>query len=338
MYRPTVMPGGATYGQPAPPVPQTGLIGREAALSGGLRGSLEALGRGGNANYRPINANRDLAMQQAQQGIQSLDGYAQPGMQAQQSQAALSGAMGNEAQAQAYQNFQSSPGQQWLQEQAERGLTRSAAAIGGLGGGNVRQALQRQSMGLAQQDFQNSFNRMGNVADRGLQAAGQQTNLRGVAANAATAAGGQYAGLHGQALGNQASLARDAGNYAFQTGMATAEGRTNAGNAIANQQQGTTSALASLINQQGSGLADITGVGAGNLANLLAGAGRDQFASDSGRAALLANLATGAASNIAGLGGIPGTSEHVGLMSRVGTSGSDLGNGIQDMAGGMMSF
>lgn len=138
---------------------------------------------------------------------------------------ALSGASGPEAQAQAFQAFQDSPEQAFLREEGERGLLRNQAAIGGLGGGNVRRELQRQAIGLASQDFSNRFNRLGAVQDiqgqrqvnvanllsgQGQQLANISTN-RGVnIANIRTGQGTQQAGLAqnlGQAQANE-SIAR----------------------------------------------------------------------------------------------------------------------------------
>lgn len=73
---------------------------------------------------------------------------------------ATTGALGGERQAQAFEEFEQSPEQAFLREEAERSLLRNQAAIGGLGGGNVRRELQRQAVGLAQQDFQNRVDRL----------------------------------------------------------------------------------------------------------------------------------------------------------------------------------
>lgn len=80
--------------------------------------------------------------------------------------------------------FAETPGQQFLRERQERALLRSSSAIGGLGGGNVRTALQEQAFGRAATqlgDFQNRLAALsgsaqtatGNVAQLGAQAAGQ---------------------------------------------------------------------------------------------------------------------------------------------------------------------
>jgi len=318
------MPTSAPYpNQPQYPLqPQQGPTGQPGVPAYGLAGANAALqmnpGGGGmaqRADYSQINANRNLAMQQGNQGIGAVQGFIQPGMQAQGQQAALSGAMGPQAQQAAYAAFQSSPGQQWLQEQAERGVTRNAAAIGGLGGGNVRQELQRQAMGLAQQDFQNNFNRLGSVADRGMQGSQLENALYQQQMQAATGAGAQGAGVQGSIIGAnagrqaasiaaQAALARDRGQYAY-----------GAGQDIANNLNSTTSALANLANQQGAGMSDMFGNYTGNIANLLSGAGSQQATSNQALAALLANIATGSATNVSGLPSIPGVTQREGILN-----------------------
>lgn len=318
VYQPTMTPYNA---------PNTGLVGREQALRGGFDAATAALnqgigGVGGNvnANYRHINQNRDMAINQANSGIRAMMPVVNQGQQAGDMQAALSGALGPQAQAQAFANYQSSPGQQYLRDEAEQALIRQAAATGGLRGGNVLQALQQNAIGLAAQDYQNQFNRLGTMADRGLQGLGYQANLYGQASNAASAAGGQGAGVQGAAIGANASLgaagigaraalARDAGNYAFQTGSLMAQGRTDAG-----------SALAGLYNQQGSGMADIYGQGYGNIANILAAGGENQYNSDAARAALLSNINMGGASTVSGLPTAPYTTQNMGLGRNIGES------------------
>jgi len=322
MYNTQVMPGQVVLQQPQ--APAYGLRGANQALSMGtgpqpapgygLAGANSALSV--NTGQRPANYgneidyNRNLAMQQGQSGINAVNGYVQPGVQAQNLQAALSGTLGQGAQQEAYNNFQSSPGQAWLQQQAERGLLRNQAAIGGLGGGNVRQELQRQAMGMAQQDFQNQFNNIGSVADRGMQGAGLQNNLYNMMGNAATSAGAQHAGVIGARIGADASLsnaglsagtalARDKAQYAFQ-----------AGQDIGNNYNATTSALAQLAAQQGAGMSQINSGYMSNLAGLLTGGGRDQSTSNQNYAQLLANLASGAGGQVAGLPGLGGATPN----------------------------
>lgn len=320
--------------------PQTGLIGREQALRGGFEGAMGALdagmgqlgtgnysGRTATPDYRHINANRDMALNQVQQGVQGAMPVVNQGIAANNAQAALSGAMGRDAQTQAFADFQNSPGYQYQLQEMEKALTRNAAATGGLGGGNVLQALQRNAMGLASQDFQNYYNRLGNVADRGNQALGYQTSLYGQGASAASAAGGQGAGVQGSAIGANASmnnaalaarsnnealragLAQDAARYAMSTGQNMAQGRTNAG-----------SALAQLYNQQGAGMADIYGTGMGNMANILATGGEQQAGAYDARAGLLSNVGIQGANIVGGMPGIPGIQQNPGLGRNIGQS------------------
>ena len=76
-----------------------------------------------------------------------------------------------EQQQQAFDQFNLSPGQKFLRDRAQKNLVRNAAAIGGLGGGNVRTSLVEQGVGFAQQDFQNRFARLGQIAGQGQAAA-----------------------------------------------------------------------------------------------------------------------------------------------------------------------
>jgi len=93
--------------------------------------------------------------------------FRQAGLGALEQQQALLGLSGTEAQQAAFQAFQESPGQAFLRERGEQSLLRSSAAIGGLGGGNVRSALQQQGIGFAQQDLQTQLARLGSIAGQG---------------------------------------------------------------------------------------------------------------------------------------------------------------------------
>lgn len=211
-------------------VPPTGLIGFEQAIRGGTGAALGELDVG----------NRGL-----------------------ENQAALAGLRGNEAQAGAFDNFQSSPGQQFLLDQSEKALTRNASATGGLSGGNLLQELQRNAIGLAAQDFGNSF-------QRGQQVLGSQQG----------------------AAGNAAGLISSAGNN-------LADARFSTGQQIASSAGGTTSALANLQNQLGAGQSNILGQGATNLGNLVSGTGQQSSQLNQQLATILANIGTGTGSALA---------------------------------------
>lgn len=129
------------------------------------------------------------------------------GQQAQQRQAALSGALGPEAQAEAFQSFQESPGTSFLREQGLRELEST-----GVSGGNRLRALTEFSQGLALQNLQSQQQQLGQVAGQGIQLAGTGATLTGLetggisaegAAQAAKATAGSSAiqNLIGQGIG-----------------------------------------------------------------------------------------------------------------------------------------
>ena len=212
----------------------------------------------------------------------ALGGYAggavPQGQQAGGLQAAYSGAMGAPAQQQAFANFTASPGQEWLRQQAEQGTLRNAAAIGGLGGGNVQQELQRQAMGLAQQDFQNQFNNLGTVADRGYNAsnalANYNTQLQGAGAGYAYGAGQDIANNRAQTTSALNSLY---GDYTSNLANLFA----GAGGAQATSNQSLASLLANLATGSSNsfvGASQLPGVSQsqgnlGGIGQLLGGAG-----------------------------------------------------------------
>lgn len=163
------------------------------------------------------------AASEAERGIQSrfeatqqmLQPQVEAGDLARQQQLAMLGLSGPEAQQAAMASLQESPAQQFLRERGEKALLRNQAAIGGLGGGNVRSALQQQGIGFAQQDIENQFSRLGGLSGAGGQAAGRIGQLGGQAAGQAAGAiqdrgAAQASGILGaqqaQAAGTQQAL------------------------------------------------------------------------------------------------------------------------------------
>ena len=153
--------------------------------------------------------------------------YREYGQEAAQRQAALTGALGPEAQQQAFAEYQASPALGFLQEQSERALMRNAAAMGGLGGGNVRQDLTKLTADLYGQDFQNQLNRLGDIATRGYGAAATSA---GLGQNMATGA----ANLGATGAGYQMQAGRDISNAQGQTAANMANLQTGLGNTQAN--------------------------------------------------------------------------------------------------------
>lgn len=132
-------------------------------------------------------------------------------------QAALNGLLGPDAQRQAYAEFQSSPGAEWLQNRQEQAILRNAAALGG-GLANqtgVQQELQQNALGGALQDYGNYYNRLSGFTDRGDMAtnavSGIRQNLGQILANLSTSKAGDLANIKGQqsnlATGTQQGLA-----------------------------------------------------------------------------------------------------------------------------------
>ena len=151
----------------------------------------------------------------AQQALGFYSPFRKAGEGAMQREAALTGALGPEAQAEAFAQYSESPGQRYLREQQEKALLRSSAAIGGLGGGNVRTALQEQAAGIASQNYQQDLENLRSLAGRGQQAAGASAEIaqqRGTQlANIAQQLGLSEAQVQ-QSTGDQlAQLAREKG-------------------------------------------------------------------------------------------------------------------------------
>ena len=189
----------------------------------GVEGAQDAANEA--AELQAQGADAGIAEQRRQFDITqgNLQPFQDAGVGALGQQQALLGLSGQDAQNEAFAAFNGSPGQRFIRDRAQRNLTRNASAIGGLGGGNVRSALVEQGAGFAQQDFNNQFGRLGQIAGQGqaattnlgqfgAQSAGNIANLQqaGSQARASGILGGQQAesqfrsdltGLGGMALG-----------------------------------------------------------------------------------------------------------------------------------------
>ena len=155
---------------------------------------------------------------------EQLAPFREAGLGALERQQQFLGLLGPEQQAAAFQQFQESPGQAFLRQRGERSLLRGASAIGGLGGGNIREALVQQGIGFAGQQLGEFQNRLADltglgqqtalgVGQLGAQAAGQiGQGLE--AAGAAKASGilGQAAGFR-SGIGQVAQLAGGFGGF-----------------------------------------------------------------------------------------------------------------------------
>ena len=228
------------YGLPA----TISSIGRAADVTAGTsrQGQQELLGRIGQVG-QVTGGLYDEA-----QGYQRQ--FRDIGAQAAQRQAALTGALGPEAQAQAFAEYQASPALDYLQSQAERALTRNAAALGGLGGGNVRRDLMKLTADLYGQDYQNQLARLGDIAQRGYgagatsaQLGGQEAQIMaGLGRTGATTAAQMQDALSGR-LGN--ILTREA-DYRMQTGRDVSDVLGGAATQMGRMQVGTADQMANI--------------------------------------------------------------------------------------------
>lgn len=327
--------------------PQYGLQGATSAIRQGTTDANNSIQQGlGLSQTALLNAQTSalagLGNTQTQvsglfnQGQQALQPFTPAGLKANDLQAALSGALGPEAQKQAFAQYQESPGVDYARQQSERAITRNGAALGGAMNGNVMSELSRNAVGMYLQDFGNQFNRIGSVADRGLSAAGAQAGLRG-----------QEAGLQGQLgqfgaqiplqTGQQiadlnTSAYNTIGGMQYGTGNNLGAVRYQAGQDLANSVSSTTSALSSLINQQGIGLTDITGNTVTSLNELYKAASAGDANAMEQLAALLGNISTGSASQVSGLPIIPGsTSNYLGNVATIAGGVGGLASGLNYM-------
>lgn len=218
------------------PLLEQGFTGAQGTITGGTEQARQAL----LAGVDPTLSELTTGFEQAQQ---TLSPTAQQGAGASQLQAALSGALGPQAQQQAMNDFQSSPGQQFLQGRQEQALLRNQAALGGGLGqtGQVLSALQEQAAGFAAQDFQNQFARLGQVAGRGDAATANIAQLQAqLGQQRSGIRGGLAQGLSGLSLDEAAQVAqlqRDLGtsqaNTLIQQGTQLAGIEQNRGAALA---------------------------------------------------------------------------------------------------------
>lgn len=90
-----------------------------------------------------------------------------------------------------YQGFQETPGYEFMVNEGQRAIEGSAAASGNVLSGATMKALQDRQMGVANQEYNNYLNRLGNIGQMGQAAAGNQA-----------AAGANFASGASQAYGN----------------------------------------------------------------------------------------------------------------------------------------
>lgn len=270
----------------------TGLAGFEQALTSGLAnatGTLQGAETAARADLTPAmeevarlyGLNIDDLRQAGQvargdiertygQAGQMFTPYQQAGTTALQQQLALSGALGQDAFNQAYQE---SPYVRFLREQGERSTLSGAAATGGLGGGRVQQELVRFGQGLAGQGLQQQIQNLSGLSGQGLQAAGSGANiLTGMGTNLSNLGTGTAQNIAGQRqglAGERSQFGVNLANLATSTGGSIANLQAQAAQNVANQRARAGELLAAQIGGATTGIADLANAQGANFANLL---------------------------------------------------------------------
>lgn len=111
----------------------------------------------------------------------------------------LGGAAGNQA---ATEAFQAGPGYQFALDQGLQALNRNAASRGMLASGNNSQDILRFSQGLANQEYGNWLNRLGDFSRLGLGAAQGQTGRQSDLASLDTGYGNAQANIYSNTANN----------------------------------------------------------------------------------------------------------------------------------------
>lgn len=206
------------------------------------------------------------------QAVNNLNPYSQAGQSALGQEAALSGALGGQAQQQAINQFMESPAQKFLRERGEQSLLRNASAIGGLRGGSTLSALQEQAIGVAAQQQQQQLENLRNLAGRGQQAATTQSGFMqdaGTTGAGITASlAGQQAGLYGQQAGLQGNLGSQLANMSQNQGQFGAGLVNNLGQNVAGLRQGLGTSEAGALGSAGGNIANLQNQLGGNAANV----------------------------------------------------------------------
>lgn len=226
------------------------------AIDQGLRASADAVGTGyanaatllgaggvGNSALREIQSGYDRSRADITSGNSQAMGLlgsagdlykplAQGGASAFNGYLDATGANGAAGSERAQANFRAGPGYGYQMDQALGAVQRSAAARGGLAGGNATQDILRVATGLADQSWNGYVSGLGNAAGYFQPGIAGQANALNAQAGIAQGQGAQLGAL-GTTLGqNSADIYRLGSNVSMQQGNAMAGLQTNAANAL----------------------------------------------------------------------------------------------------------
>lgn len=252
----------------------------------GLGGSEQALLTGQNKGLSAIADATKF-------GINKFQPYSQGGANAFNLQAAHAGAYGKDAAQLAMDEYLASPHQSAYNQRGADTILANQAAIGGLGGGDVRKELTDYGIVTAAQDYGNYLNRLSGLGQMGYNAAGAQAGIAGSAAGAGA-------------------------NIMSNTYNNIASGRTRAAEMIGGNIANTTSALSNLRNQAGMNTAAGIERASGNVGNVVNQGYQDQAASIGGRTNMLAKIAMDNAQLYAGAKGLNQPVYNQGTMENQG--------------------
>ena len=186
------------------PDPITGLIAAGSSLVGGAVQS-RAAGKAAGQQAQAAEAGIEEQRRQFDEMQKLLAPYVQAGQPALQAQQALLGLGGAEAQQQAIAGLEASPLLQALTRQGEEAMMQSAAATGGLRGGNLQAALAQFRPAMLQQAIEQQYGRLAGLTSLGQQsAAGVGTAGMRTGENVANLLGQQGAARAGGTLGRAA--------------------------------------------------------------------------------------------------------------------------------------
>lgn len=291
-----------------------GFGGAQQQIKDGFAPALNAMQGGYSGARNDLSTNYDSArgdytngygqalagLNSAQAGIEApMQGFYDQGAQASQQEAALSGALGPQAQAQAFASYQESPEVAYMREMGEKAALRGASSQGMSLSGNVLAELNRRGTGLAMQDFGNSMAKLNSIASRG------------------------------QAAGNNIAQARSS----LASNIANLQQQQGQGLANMNMQLGQ--GLAGLSTGQGTGVAGMYQNQSNNLANLQSGQGQALAGMQQQHGQNLANIATGNAAQQAQIAGQLGVAQGNAALAQGQMGYSLIGNGIGAMLGGI---
>lgn len=309
-------------------IPEAGYYGAAQTLQQGTQQALGQLYQGATTARGDITAGTQAGLASLASAQESALGeyspYTEAGQAAIQQEAALSGALGAEAQQAAIDAYIESPGQAYLRQQQEKALLRSSAATGGLGGGRVRSALMEQAMNIASTQQQQHLENLRSLASRGQEAAGATSGIY-------TSTGTQQAAIQTQAAQQLATLANNLGINASSLINASSSELAQLANAtginLAQLEQTIGTARTAGVQNLGSALAQAAAGQTSDVANLQQTAATTGLGTEQTVAQLLANLATGTGSTVAGLQSATGSALASGQLA----AGQQIASGVQGL-------